>query len=336
MKKHKKRKHFSHITRNKRDRIENLLDDGVKQVEIAKILKVDKSTVSRELKRKRKNGKYDADIADCKASVKRHNSKHQGMKIETHPELKKRIIKELRAKRSPDEIAGRMKEEKVFLRVGTVAIYKWLYSAFGQKYCKYLCTQRWRRKPRTQSKTGRHIIPNMVRIEALPKGSVNRTRYGHYESDTFVSPRKSHVKVSVAISCEKKSKLILGRKIPDMKPASMRQAMKSIGKKVVMKTTTMDRGIENTKHEDWGVQAYCCDPSSPWQKPLVEGAIGLLRRWFWPKGTDLSKVSDYMFQKNFGIINNKYRKSLRYRNALEVAKKHDILKSLKNKLHFTR
>ena len=56
MKKHKKRKHFSHITQKKRDRIEDLLDDGVKQIEIAKILKVDKSTVSRELKRKRKNG----------------------------------------------------------------------------------------------------------------------------------------------------------------------------------------------------------------------------------------------------------------------------------------
>ena len=242
------------------------------------------------------------------------------MKIEAHPELKRRIVKELKERRSPDEIAGRMKVEKLRLRVGTVAIYKWLYSAFGQKYCQYLCTQRWRRKPRIKSKTGRHIIPNMVRIDALPKGSVNRTRYGHYESDTFVSPKKFGVKESGAISCEKKSKLLIGRKIPNMKPASMKRAMKSIESAVVMKTTTMDRGIENTKHEEWGVDAYCCDPSSPWQKPLVEGTIGLLRRWFWPKGTDLSKVSNYKFQKNISTINNKYRKSLRYRSALEVAR----------------
>ena len=289
MKKHKKRKRFSHIKQKKRDRIEDLLDDGVKKIEIAKILKVNKSTVSRELKRKRKNGQYNADTAELKALVKRENSKHQGMKIEAHPELKRRIVKELKERRSPDEIAGRMKVEKLRLRVGTVAIYKWLYSAFGQKYCQYLCTQRWRRKPRIKSKTGRHIIPNMVRIDALPKGSVNRTRYGHYESDTFVSPKKFGVKESGAISCEKKSKLLIGRKIPNMKPASMKRAMKSIESAVVMKTTTMDRGIENTKHEEWGVDAYCCDPSSPWQKPLVEGTIGLLRRWFWPKGTDLSK-----------------------------------------------
>lgn len=240
----------------------------------------------------------------------------------------------MKERRSPDEIAGRMKVEKLRLRVGTVAIYKWLYSAFGQKYCQYLCTQRWRRKPRIKSKTGRHIIPNMVRIDALPKGSVNRTRYGHYESDTFVSPKKFGVKESGAISCEKKSKLLIGRKIPNMKPASMKRAMKSIESAVVMKTTTMDRGIENTKHEEWGVDAYCCDPSSPWQKPLVEGTIGLLRRWFWPKGTDLSKVSNYKFQKNISTINNKYRKSLRYRSALEVAREHGILKSLKGEVAF--
>ncbi len=334
MKKHKRRKHFSHITQRKRDRIEGLLNDGVKPCEIAKILKVDKSTISRELKRKRKNGRYNADTAELKASIKRSNSKHQGMKIEAHPELKRKIIKELKARRSPDEIAGRMKIEKAPNRVGTVAIYKWLYSPFGQKYCKYLCTQRWRKRSRTKSKTGRHIIPNMVRIEALPKGSVNRTRYGHYESDTFVSPKKSGVKDSGAISCEKKSKLILGKKIPNMKPASMKRAMRSFESKAVMKSTTMDRGIENTGHEEWGMVAYCCDPSSPWQKPLVEGTIGLCRRWFWPKGTDLSKVSNYMFQKNIKILNNKYRKSLRYRSALEVAEEHGILKSLTGEVAF--
>jgi transposase, IS30 family len=326
MKKHRERGGFSHITQKKRDRIEDLLDGGVNQVEIAKILKVNKSTICRELRRKRKNGSYDAEAAEHKASIKRSNSKHQGMKIESNPDLKKRIIKELKAKRSPDEIAGRMIIEKLLPRVGTVAIYKWLYSSFGQKYCKYLCTQRWRRRPRTKSKTGRHIIPNMVRIEALPKGSVNRSRYKHYETDTFVSPKKLKVKDSVAISCEKKSKLVIGRKIPNMKPSSMKRAMRSIESEVVMKTTVMDRGIENTKHEGWGVSTYSCDPSSPWQKPLVEGTIGLLRRWFWPKGTDLSKVSNYMFQKNIDTINNKYRKSLHYRSALEIAGEHDILK----------
>ncbi|MFH1232521.1 MAG: helix-turn-helix domain-containing protein, partial [Patescibacteria group bacterium] len=44
----------------KRDRIEALRNEGHNQKEIARILKVDSGTISREIKkRKRKNGYYD-------------------------------------------------------------------------------------------------------------------------------------------------------------------------------------------------------------------------------------------------------------------------------------
>ena len=88
----RKKKSFIHINQKIRDRIESLLDEGEKQCEIAKILKVDKSTVSRESKRKRKNGKYDADTAQHKAMIKRGNSKYQGMMIENNKDMKKHII----------------------------------------------------------------------------------------------------------------------------------------------------------------------------------------------------------------------------------------------------
>ena len=91
------KKSFVHLGRAGRDRIESLLDEGVKQKEIAKILKVDKSTISRELKRKRENGEYDSDTAEHKASVLRSNSKHQGMKIERYPEERLKIISALKA-----------------------------------------------------------------------------------------------------------------------------------------------------------------------------------------------------------------------------------------------
>lgn len=326
MKKQKKRKQFSHLTQEKRDRMESLLDQGEKQYRIAKILKVDKGTISREKKRKRKNGKYKADTAERKAQVKRGNSKYQGMKIEKNKELKKYIIDNLKQWRSPDEIAGRMKREKHPFSINTNSIYKWLYSGFGQEYCKYLCTKKRRKKKQKEDKGKRHLIPNMVRIQALPRGAINRTRYKHYEGDTFVSPKKSGVKDSGAVVCEKKSKFLVGRKIPNMKPDEMLKAVHSIEKEVNMKTMTMDRGIENTRHEQFEVSAYFCDPSSPWQKPLAESTIGLLRRWFWPKGTNLRNVSEKEFQKKITIINNKYRKSLDYESSLEVAERHGILK----------
>ena len=61
------------------------------------------------------------------------------------------------------------------------------------------------------------------------------------------------------------------------------------------------------------------------QKPLIENSIGQLRKWFWPKGTDLSKISKEEFQEKIEIMNNKYKKSLRYRSANEVSREYGIL-----------
>lgn len=90
-----------HLSQNDRDRMELLLDQGILQKDIAIVLGVDSSTISRERKRKRRNGKYEALAAGQKAYVKRRYSKYQGMKVESNPELKAYIIQELEKKRSP-------------------------------------------------------------------------------------------------------------------------------------------------------------------------------------------------------------------------------------------
>ena len=67
------------------------------------------------------------------------------------------------------------------------------------------------------------------------------------------------------------------------------------------------------------------------QKPMVENTIGLLRRWFYKKGTDWSKVTEKELQEAISVLNNKYRKSLNYKSAMEVALAHDIIKIPSNK-----
>lgn len=317
---------FKHLDQIKRDRIEALQSSGHKQKEIAAILRVDKSTISRELSaRARRDGRYQADNAELKARVKRSNSKYQGMRIEKNQALRKYIIRHLQQHRSPDEIAGRMKLKKQQLRIGKDAIYKWLHSAYGQAYCQYLCTKRYSKKKQTADQQKRHIIPHLIKLEALSEEA--KRHYGHCEGDTFVSPKKLHTTASAAIIVAKHSKLLSGRKIPSLKPAHMKKAIIDMQKTMVVQTITLDRGIENRHHEKFGVSSYFCDPHAPWQKPLVEGSIGLLRRWFWPKGTNLKNVTEEEFQKNIRIINAKYRKSLKYLSANEVAKKDGILKS---------
>ncbi len=311
-------KKYQHLDQRDRDRIQALLDSGTKQVEIARIIGVHKTTVSREIaNRKRMNGYYEASTAEHKARIKRGNSKYQGMKIERNPDLKNFIIGQLIELRSPDEIAGRMRREKIKPRVNKDAIYKWLYSPYGERYTKYLCTKR-KRKKKQGKKTQREMIPNRISIFKRPK------RGRHAEGDTFLSPQE--IRDAVALIGIKKEKHLLGLRIPNLKPDTMKEAVQEIVSEINIDTLTFDNGIENKYHEQFGTPSYFCDPHAPWQKGFIESSIGLIRRWFIPKGTDLREVSQEKLDHYLKILNNKYRKSLGYESSMELVIKRGILK----------
>ena len=90
----------------------------------------------------------------------------------------------------------------------------------------------------------------------------------------------------------------------------------------------MDNGIENKTHEKYGLPTYFCDSHAPWQKPLVEASIGLLRRWYIKKGTDLATVSKKRYKEMLHYLNHKKRKSLGYKSAYEMSYEYGIIKKL--------
>lgn len=317
----RRKRKFRHLNQFDRDRIEALLNAGHQQKEVATILQVDKGTVSREKnKRKRRNGRYEAATAQHKANVLRSNSKHQGMKIEEHPELRRQIIEGLESHRSPDEIAGRMNKEKQCPRVGANAIYKWLYSYWGQAYCHLLCTKRYKRRTQ-KKKTKREVIPDRVPLVLRPKEGI------HAEGDLFVSSRASQSPRSGAVICIPEVALLIGTMIENKKPRVMAEAVRVLKQEVRIDDITMDNGIENRDHRHFGLPAYFCDPHSPWQKPHVEQGIGLIRRWFIKKKTDLRNVSEGDLQTYLHILNGKWRKSLGYQSAYEAAAARGIIQT---------
>ncbi len=317
-----KRKSFIHLNESHRDRIHALYLEGHSQKDIAEVIGVNPGTISRELKRYgKRTWRYSAVSAEADAQRKRARSKRDGMKIEANPELKKRIISELKDLRAPDEIAGRMKKEKLPIRVGTNAIYKWIYSECGKEYRQYLCSRRMRK--RAQSRLSkRTLIPNRISLRERPEdvGQV------HGESDLFLT--NLHRGAVGHMTVVPKAHLLTGNIMPTKSAQNMVLAMKRIQRKVRVTTWTMDNGVENIYHEQFGIPTYFCTPGSPWQKPYVECDIGLTRRWFLPKGTDLSRVPDPTFQSMLFILNHKYRKSLGYRSAYEVALECGIIKRI--------
>ncbi|MEX0909838.1 MAG: IS30 family transposase [Candidatus Paceibacterota bacterium] len=315
----KKRRPFKHLGQAERDRIHALWGNGYTKKNVADVLGVHKSTVSREIERYgRRTWRYNAGRAQGDAEEKRARSKRPGMKIAEHPPLRWHLIRELKKLRSPDEIAGRMRRDGIVPRVGKNAIYKWLYSTDGQPYCRYLCTRRTKKK-RQSRLSPRVLIPERIPLKERP----GAPHLVHAEGDLFVSPRTTTACGLVVVVTD--TKLLAGSIVSRKTLAQVVPAMRRVTQSVAIDTCTLDNGIENIHHREFGVTAYFCDKGSPYQKPHIEGSIGLIRRWFLPKGTDLSTVPDDVFQSQLHVFNLKYRKSLGYRNAYEVSLERGII-----------
>lgn len=326
MKKHIKP--YCHLTQMDRDRLEALRDAGTTQKEVAKILKVDPSTISREIARNRrkyrkkknvknKHARYEADVAEHKAYVRRKYAKYQGKHINETKALKTYIIGKLKQHWNPDEIAGRMRHDRESFYASKTAIYEWLRTARGSRYCRYLYSGRYYIKKRRGGVAKKTLIPHRIGIEHRPQGATNRTRYGHYEGDTMVSGKKTGSKKALSVLYERKAKYIDAKKIENLRPRSNNKAIAQMQSEVVVKSITMDNGIENTKHKELGVSTYFCNPYSSWQKGGVENANKMIRR-FIPKKSDIGDYSDYYVKMVVDILNNKPRKSLQYKTANEV------------------
>lgn len=243
------------------------------------------------------------------------------MKIEGDSTLRRYVIKELKRLRSPDEIAGRMKKEGRTPRVGKNAIYTWLYSEDGKPYCRYLCTRRTRLKGRRYLGK-RVLIPERIPLKDRP----DSPELIHAERDLFVSPTRFHSRPAGLLIVVPKAQLFAGSILVNRRSQTVMSATKKHFERVHADTVLADNGIENVGHRESGVPTYFCDPGSPWQKPNVENGIGLVRRWFLPKGTDLGTIPDVVFQSQLHLLNSKYRKSLGYRNAYECALERGIIK----------
>ena len=330
-------KHYAQLNQFERDRIQALLDAKTSQKEIAKVLDRSASSVSRELKRNRlqkdglrKKGEYSATTAGRKARIRRQYARYQGKKIEGNGALKRHIIAGLEAGHSPDAVSGRMKLDGKPFYAGKTAIYSWLYSVWGQRYCHLLCSRKSRKRKRTGKKTEREMIPDRIGIEKRPEGASRRSECGHWEGDTIVSGRKTGSKAALAVLYERKEKLVRIRKVPSLSPAHFNEAARSALEGHVAKTLTLDNGIENRHHGELGIDTYFCDAYSSWQKGGVENANRLIRR-FIPKGSDISQYSDEYVKMVEDILNNKPRKSLGYKTAIEAAKEHGLFIAGKEK-----
>lgn len=297
---------------------------------IARLMKRAHTIISREIRRNSDGDrkKYRADTAQ-RLFAKRKHKQHKG-KLDKYPELKEYVVNGLKSAWSPDVIAGKLKLESppelLGLSVSHESIYHYIYNKDGRHegLFRYLRQGKSKRRKRFGRKTRQLLIPMRKSIHQRPKYIDERKRYGDWESDSVIF---SQQRTALSVQSERKSKLIRIHKIADKSAEETANAlirtMESLPNDM-FKTFTFDNGGENAKHikikKEYDIETYFCDPFASWQKGGVENANKLIR-WYLPRKTDLSKLTDRDIYDIQEKLNNRPRKCLNYLSPNEVINK---------------
>jgi len=284
------------------------------------------NTIAYELRENSTCGIYDPLKAHAKALVDRKYRRFQWSKIHRNADMEQYIISKLKKHWNPDVISGRMRKDHEKFYVSKTAIYDWLYSVWGQRYCRLLYTKRYRPK-KYKLRPARVMIPARTSIAERPQHINSRRDYGHWEGDAVVSGKRGSG--ALAVACERKSRLIRAEKVDSLSATAYAQTLKNMTADMLQKSWTFDNGIENKKHQLLGVPTFFCDPYSSWQKGGVENGNKMIRRFF-PKGTNFARVTQERVHRAVDRINNLPRKILQYRTALEVACANGVVLSNNN------
>lgn len=208
-----------------------------------------------------------------------------------------------------------MKKER---KKSKTAIYDWLYSSYGQRYCKYLPYKQYYRKKRKKKKTKKILIP--FRVNISKRKTLTKC---DYEGDTVVSKRS---KTALVVLHNPKTMYGDICQIKNMKPHTVFLAFKEMISKVKVRSITFDNGQENRLYMNLKIKTYFCDPHAPWQKPGVENMNRFIRKYI-PKKSDISKYSE----KEISSIVNKYndtpRKKLHWKTPNEVMELYKLFRN---------
>lgn len=324
--------HHTHLTLEERELILKYRSEGRSINEIADLLKRNKSTISRELKR---NG-FEDGYLPC---IAHESYKARRRKCRPHKKLENKELfdfvkdKFLNEQWSPEEIEGRLKYEKSPLSISCSTIYRAIYARmFDEKGLSHgnrgaIRKLRHRGKSRHTKdyveRRGQIVISND--IDARPKIANERRRIGDWEGDTVVLSKGKSCLVTLV---DRKSRYLVGGKAEAKKSDEVNKVMIEALKDQPCKTITPDRGKEFAKHKEASealdkVEFYFPKPHHPWQRGTNENTNGLLREYF-PKGEDNSEVSEQYVQEVFDKLNKRPRKCLGYKTPYEVYHKTEL------------
>jgi IS30 family transposase len=307
------------LTLSEREDISRGIASGSSLREIARHLDRAVSTVSREVTRHGGRPAYRAHAADDQAWNSALRPKRCLLGL--NRKLRNIVASKLILDWSPEQISGWLKiqyPDDESLRVSHETIYRSLFiqarGALKKELMDHLRSKRRMRRSRHASSSGqcRGQIVDAISIRERPAEVEDRAIPGHWEGDLLSGAKNSYIATLV----ERHSRFAMLIKVPSKETEVVVAALSRHVRKLpatLRRSLTWDRGLEMAKHKEFtvatDVQVYFCDPQSPWQRGTNENTNLLLRQYF-PRGTDLSPISQAQLDQVSLRLNQRPRKTL--------------------------
>ena len=287
---------------------------------IAVALGVDRSTISREIKRNTGMRGYRHKQANDTATLRRRNASQVKRKMSAS--MIELIEQKLRMQWSPVQISGWLKRKEYSSCVSHEWIYQhvWQDKKKGGTLYRELRHSGKKYNKRSKGSAGRGCIPNRVDIEKRPTIVEEKTRLGDWELDTIIGTQQSGAIVSMV---ERASKLTKLAKVKRKTALDVGRALidRLDPVKDFVLTMTADNGKEFADHVDVGQALesdfYFARPYHSWERGLNEHTNGLVRQYF-PKTKRFDEITANELMEVEMLLNNRPRKVLDYATPIEV------------------
>ena len=285
------------------------------------------STVSQEVARHGGRRGYRAAHADSEAWESARRPKL--CLLSQNQQLQRIVAAKLQHDWSPQQIAGWLRDHypgHPEMWVSHETIYRSLFAqargALKRELVGHLRTKRRYRRSRhaTYRGQGRGAIVDAVsirerpaRLRIVPSRATGRVIWWKALAALTSLPWWSGSRGS---SCSSKSRKRAPRRLWMLSSEAVRKLPTAL-----RKSLTWDRGAELASHAAFtvatDVQVYFCDPSSPWQRGSNENTNGLLRQYY-PKGKDLSTVSQAQLDTVARKLNTRPRETLNWKTPAYI------------------
>lgn len=306
---------------NQKDRfaIEKQLSLGKNNKQIAELLSVHPSSISREINRLEKC-KYCCIKAEKKYVDNLLDRRLGKTKIESNPKLKNFIYSHLELHWSPQQISDALKQFYPFdstMQISHESIYYHIYIQPKKELEKLLISRlRQKRNYRGNQRRGankRTTIKDPIRIDERPQEVDTREVAGHWEGDLILGKNRES---AMGTLVERTTRFLIMVPIKKRDATSVRKAFEKAFSNIpkhLKLSLTYDNGTEMAQHKlftkNTKIKVYFAHPYSPWERPTNENTNGLIRDYF-PKGTDFNLISKKRILEVQNQLNERPRKIL--------------------------